>query len=224
MSDKNWIGEYSDFIGVYKNVIDQKHCDGFLEWVDWCEVNNFAKPSWTPGDNLLMTDREHDLDVQGQKRDRILGTPIKFHHSEKYVDQFPNALSDIFWSKFNPCLDEYMLKYQVQLYSPVYAYGFKLHKVKKGEGYHVYHYEDNSHDGRNRIFAFMTCLKAPEEGGETEFLHQSKRIKQEVGKTLIWPVGFTHLHRGNTVLQGDKVYITGWFHRSAIQSQRAPRL
>ena len=63
-----------------------------------------------------------------------------------------------------------------------------------------------------------------EEGGETEFLHQSKRFKQEVGQTLIWPVGFTHQHRGNPVLQGEKVYITGWFHRSAIQSQREPRL
>ena len=222
MSNKHWEGEYHDFIGVYKNVIDQKHCNAFLEWVDWCEENNYVKPSWTPGD-VMMKPQEHQLDVTGQKRDTVLNSPIKFHHPDKYVDQFPNALADMFWINLNKCLEEYILKYQVQLYSPVFAYGFKLHKVEKGEGYHVWHYEDNSHDGRNRVFAFHTCIKAPEEGGETEFLHQSKRFKQEVGQTLIWPVGFTHQHRGNPVLQGEKVYITGWFHRSATYG-REPTL
>ena len=215
MSDKHWKGEYQDFIGVYKNIIDQKHCDGFIEWVDWCEVNNYTKPSWSPGDNLMMKASEHQLDITGMKRDTILNSPIKFHHPEKYIETFPIALADIFWERVNKCLEEYILRYQIQLYTPVYAYGFKLHKVKKGEGYHVWHYEDNSHDGRNRIFAFMTCLKAPEEGGETEFLHQSKRFKQEVGQTLIWPTGFTHQHRGNPVLEGEKIYLTGWFHRSS---------
>ena len=223
MSNKHWEGEYDDFIGVYKNVIDQKHCNAFLEWVDWCEENNYVKPSWTPGDNLMMKPQEHQLDVTGQKRDTVLTRPIKFHHTDKYVDQFPNALADIFWNKLNNCLKEYILRYQIQLYSPVFAYGFKLHKVEKGEGYHHWHYEDNSHDGRNRVFAFHTCIKAPEEGGETEFLHQSKRFKQEVGQTLIWPAGFTHQHRGNAVLKGEKVYITGWFHRSATYG-REPTL
>ena len=215
MSDKHWKGEYQDFIGVYKNIIDQKHCDGFIEWVDWCEVNNYTKPSWSPGDNLMMKASEHQLDITGMKRDTILNSPIKFHHPEKYIETFPIALADIFWERVNKCLEEYILRYQIQLYTPVYAYGFKLHKVKKGEGYHVYHYEDNSHDGRNRVFAFHTCIKAPEEGGETEFLHQSKRFKQEVGQTLIWPTGFTHQHRGNPVLEGEKIYLTGWFHRSS---------
>ena len=88
MSDKHWVGEYNDFIGVYKNVIDQKHRNAFLEWVDWCYKNNFTKPSWTPGDNLMMEEREHQLDVAGKKRDTVLNSPIKFHHSDKYVDQF----------------------------------------------------------------------------------------------------------------------------------------
>ena len=33
----------------------------------------------------------------------------------------------------------------------------------------------------------------------------------EVGKLLIWPAGFTHMHRGNPPLEGEKMYITGWF-------------
>ena len=62
------------------------------------------------------------------------------------------------------------------------------------------------------MMAFMTYLQIPEEGGETEFLHQSLRIKPEIGTTLIWPAHFTHAHRGNPPLKGNKIYVTGWFH------------
>ena len=62
--------------------------------------------------------------------------------------------------------------------------------------------------------AWMVCLQPAEEGGETEFLFQSKRIKLDVGSLLIWPAGYTHKHRGNPPLKGRKIYITGWFHIS----------
>ena len=93
------------------------------------------------------------------------------------------------------------------------SYTFKIHKVKEGQGYHEWHYEDVDTQGLRRALAWMTYLKVPEEGGETEFLHQSKRIKPMVGRTLIWPAYFTHLHRGNPPLKGEKYYITGWFER-----------
>jgi hypothetical protein len=90
---------------------------------------------------------------------------------------------------------------------------FKLHKVKKGGGYHLWHHEVENYEYNNRVLAWMTYLKVPEEGGETEFLYQSKRIKPVVGTTLIWPAHFTHLHRGNPPLKGEKYYLTGWFER-----------
>jgi hypothetical protein len=61
---------------------------------------------------------------------------------------------------------------------------------------------------------YMTYLEAPKEGGETEFLHQSLRIKPIVGRTLIWPAGYTHIHRGNPPIDGEKMYIDGWFTAS----------
>ena len=36
-----------------------------------------------------------------------------------------------------------------------------------------------------------------EQNGETEFLHQEKRIQPKENTMLIWPAGFTHTHRGN---------------------------
>jgi hypothetical protein len=49
-----------------------------------------------------------------------------------------------------------------------------------------------------------------EEGGETEFLHQSIRAKPVKGRCVIWPAAFPYVHRGNPPLQGEKYIMTSW--------------
>ena len=83
-----------------------------------------------------------------------------------------------------------------------------------GEGYHIFHQEVGKPNNLDRVLVFMTYLNLPDEGGETEFLFQHKRIEPKLGRTLIWPAYFTHLHRGNPVLKGRKVYLTGWYNYS----------
>ena len=56
----------------------------------------------------------------------------------------------------------------------------------------------------------MCYLNDVEEGGETEFLYQSRRIKPKQGTMVICPSSFTHTHRGNPPLKGDKYMINGW--------------
>ena len=56
----------------------------------------------------------------------------------------------------------------------------------------------------------MIYLNTIEEGGETEFLYLKKREKPVEGKLLIFPAGFTHTHRGNPPLKGDKYILTSW--------------
>jgi len=53
-------------------------------------------------------------------------------------------------------------------------------------------------------------LNDVEEGGETEFLYLKKRFKPIRDRLLIFPAGFTHTHRGNPPLSGDKYILTGW--------------
>jgi len=53
-------------------------------------------------------------------------------------------------------------------------------------------------------------LNDVDEGGETEFLYQNKRIAPKKGRMVIWPSSFTHTHRGNPPLSGSKYIITGW--------------
>lgn len=55
--------------------------------------------------------------------------------------------------------------------------------------------------------------------GETEFLIQQRKITPRTGSLLIAPTAFTHTHRGNRPLHGDKYIATGW-----ILFQRAETL
>ena len=110
------------------------------------------------------------------------------------------------------CFQRYLEKYSIEFNGVVYNDAFKIHKVRKTEGYHKWHYERNGFDNMNRMMAYMTYLEVPKTGGETEFLHQSLRIEPIVGRTLIWPAGYTHMHRGLMPLDGEKMYITGWFN------------
>ena len=54
-------------------------------------------------------------------------------------------------------------------------------------------------------------LNDVEEGGETEFLYHSMRVKAKKGSMLLFPAGFTHLHRGNPPMSNTKYIATGWY-------------
>ena len=49
------------------------------------------------------------------------------------------------------------------------------------------------------------------EGGELEFLYYARRMKLAAGDVVIFPDAFTHTHRGNMVLAGEKLVLTGWY-------------
>ena len=61
-----------------------------------------------------------------------------------------------------------------------------------------------------RAFVFSVYLNDVEEGGETEFLHFSKRVKPKTGRIVIWPAAFPYIHRGNPPLSGEKYILTSW--------------
>jgi len=85
-----------------------------------------------------------------------------------------------------------------------------LQKTEPKQGYHNFHAEDTAYYQTGRTLAWMVYLNDVEEGGETEFLHQQKKVKPEKGKLVIWPGAFTHLHRGNPPMS-TKYIATGWF-------------
>jgi len=187
----------NDFIEIYDNSASQELCKELVRWFDFCSDKNFTFHNMSVGETTIKTGE-------------AITVPA---HPPVSSFSLPNEVCNAYWEVLNKCLENYIEKYDLDDLG-LSCHTFKLHKVKKSQGYHIWHCENShEHPTLSRILAWMTYLKVPEEGGETEFLHQSKRIEPVIGKTLIWPAYFTHMHRGNPPLKGEKYYITGWFER-----------
>ena len=59
----------------------------------------------------------------------------------------------------------------------------------------------------NRIFAWMMYLNDAKSG--TEFMNYPT-LRAKRGRCVVWPAGWTHVHRGVTPNKGLKYIITGW--------------
>ena len=75
----------------------------------------------------------------------------------------------------------------------------------------------------HRVVLYMVYLNDVEEGGETEFFYQNKKISPKKGTMVIAPAGFTHSHRGNMPVSGNKYIATSWimFNRAENIYQQA---
>jgi 2OG-Fe(II) oxygenase superfamily len=90
-------------------------------------------------------------------------------------------------------------------------------------GYPYWHCElypkDASAESLHRTLLWTAYLNDDFAEGETEFLYQQRKIKPKTGSILIAPTAFTHTHRGNRPLQGDKFIATSW-----VLFQRAEKI
>ena len=88
----------------------------------------------------------------------------------------------------------------------------KFQRTIPGGGYHMWHYENGSYECSARELTWMIYLNDVDEGGETEFVHQPRRIKPTKGTVVIFPAAYTHTHRGGLLLgEQDKYIVTGWY-------------
>ncbi|MCC2617627.1 2OG-Fe(II) oxygenase [Aestuariibacter halophilus] len=65
-------------------------------------------------------------------------------------------------------------------------------------------------DALHRIMLFMFYLNDVDEGGETEFYYQQRKVQPKAGRMVIAPAYFTHTHRGNIPRSNDKYILTSW--------------
>ncbi|NHZ43862.1 2OG-Fe(II) oxygenase [Massilia aquatica] len=95
--------------------------------------------------------------------------------------------------------------------------------VRASGGYHHWHSEiypqNASCESLHRALLFQFYLNDVDDGGETEFYYQRRKIEARQGRLIIAPAGFTHSHKGHVARSGDKYIATSW-----ILFQRAEAL
>ena len=109
------------------------------------------------------------------------------------------------------CLGKYVSEFDILASFTLVGWHLKAQLTRKGEGYHAWHFESSSFFQAKRVLAWSIYLNADYQGGELEFLYFGKRVKLGEGDVVIFPAAFTHTHRGNMVLAGEKLLLTGWY-------------
>jgi len=189
---------HENFIGEYSNIFDKEYCDKVIDYFNFqreCQ-HTFGRAK---NRGTLMED-------EGALINACNMVEVKAKREEN--SDLINIFNSIFWEQ---CYSHYAEKYNILNNLEQHTIRtFKIQKTSPTQGYHVWHCENGEESHSTRLLAYTLYLNDVEEGGETEFLYQSKRCKPEMGKILLFPAYFTHTHRGNPPLSNDKYIITGW--------------
>ena len=184
----------TDFIEVYDNALPDEWCD---RYIDFYETND----EFRYGRDTLYGQAFRQTLVE----DNALDMLSNFRELSLYATMRP------FMESFWPCYEKYVEKYSIlKNMGKQDVYELKIQKTEPSQGYHVWHTEKMQRNQQQRVAVIMCYLNDVKEGGETEFLYQHKRIEPKKGRILIWPASFTHTHRGNPPISGNKYIITGW--------------
>lgn len=190
--------EYDNFIGIYDNVVSKEFCDKLIDHLDWCNKNN---RTWNRHEAESI---KKDTATLLNKIPDTLSIDFSFNQLSPLISEF----NDVFW---NICYKDYTDNYSLlNNYSNHTIYSYKIQKTQKSGGYHVWHCEDGERYHATRVGVYILYLNDVEDGGETEFLYLSKRVKAKQGRLVIFPPNYPWAHRGNPPLTGDKYILTGW--------------
>jgi len=185
-----------NFIGVYDNYITKEECNKAIKLFE--NQNKFNNTV-----NRIGSEKSSILTKQDQQ-----------------FFAFGNNV-DVWWEELKPMMFNFDLAWKHYIKNvgaddaynggPFYYTSLKIQKTLPTEGYHVWHVEHGKgFQNEPRAFVFSVYLNDVEDGGETEFLHFSKRVKPKTGRIVIWPAAFPYLHRGNPPLSGEKYILTSW--------------
>ena len=186
----------NNFIGIYDNYILDEECNKAIKiFEDQDKFNNTI--------NRIAFEKASILNKQDQQ-----------------FFAAPNNV-DVWWETLKPMMVNFDIAWNhyIKNVGASEAYGnipffytdMKIQKTLPTEGYHMWHVEHGKGYGNEaRAFVFSIYLNDVEEGGETEFLHFSKRVKPKKGRIVIWPAAFPYIHRGNPPLSGEKYILTSW--------------
>lgn len=193
--------KHDNFVGIYDGFFSEQFCDNLIAYYEWCKKHNrtFGR-----------------VEQEKFKKDDSCGMnpacieEIDFAHPD--MCSFIGEFNNVFWDE---CYKDYLEKYSVLSdYDQHTIYFYKIQKTLPGGGYHLWHSEDGSKGYARRIGVYLLYLNDVEEGGETEFLYFSQRIKPKKGTLLIFPPNYPWAHRGNSPLSNEKYIMTGWIEYS----------
>ena len=195
--------KFEGFIGVFDNAVDNFKCDKIIEHFHLVNNNKLTRTRQQLNPQIKKTEKDTlnyflSQDVSNADQTIISKT------DNWILDEFKKSV----WSCYNLYVDKFGVIDDLGKHSLSNA--VKIQMSLPGQGYHMWHCESDCMRTSHRLALVLLYLNDVEDGGETEFLYQSLRIKPKKGTVIICPADFTHTHRGNPPLRSDKYIITTW--------------
>ena len=203
MDEKLTNFDFTDHIAVWKNFMPESECKKFIHWYKAAYQNASVKFGDELNEQNISTGDWQFPDTHLGRKDK----QIMIHHNNP-------ELAQTCAQYLQSCLNHYVHRYGQLMTQHMASVVAKFQHTEKGGGYHKWHYESMGLDHSHRVIVWTIYLNdvPPENGGETEFLDQCRRVPPTTGTVVMWPAGYTHPHRGNTLLSGDKYILTGWYY------------
>ena len=189
--------KHEQFIGIYEGIYSADFCNRVIKHYEDLKEAGFGHRR-DASENIVPLSRDDETVFPASE-------PVLSISATK---ELCSEFNDVFWGiGYAAYAEKFGILKTFDTHSIHCA---RIQKTVIGAGYHVWHCEHGSIETSRRLLAWTLYLNDVEEGGETEYLYQHLRVKPKQGTLVIWPAGFTHVHRGNPPLSNTKYIFTGW--------------
>ena len=225
-----------DYVQVYDNAIPKKDCDYLIKQHNRLKTEGFCDKGKVMSKELNVSKKDlwlkNSHDIFLNKYIDVFSRTKKYSYLHKKVTNLFETLSAF--------VSDYIIKiglgghsfigtglYQYQNYfkenkmdipdylNDIIGIGsVNLRKYDKNiGGYHSMHC-DWGQNNLQRLCAVILYLNTVEEGGETIFPVIGRKIKPVVGRILIFPSFYTHMHYGEIATSSDRYIVASHVHYS----------
>ena len=218
-----------DFIAVYDGALDAATCATLIRRFD---ASNAVQRGATGGGVDVALKDSWDIRITGRDEWRdaeaALNTAM-FHCLMRYLREYPYTVLaplslrmpgadgklELLDAERLRALPDDLLTALIRKTLRPGSINLQKYITDQG-GYPYWHCElypklgDTQGETLHRTLLWTLYLNDDFDAGETEFLHQQRKIVPRTGSMLIAPAAFTHTHRGNRPSGGDKYIATSW--------------
>ena len=183
------------FIGVYDDIFNKDVCDYM--------IGEYESGSHTDGGIIQSGTGLHASHPNQKQCKELSGCDFR-------DEQIPyqRMLYDGLGIAIRRYKQEYSaLDYDLPHWDIVPTFTFKKYETED-DGFKVWHCEHGLGELSHRILVWMVYLNDAESG--TQFKYYPN-IRAKMGRVVIWPAGWTHVHRSQVPNKGLKYLLSGWY-------------
>ena len=174
-------------------------------------------------DKQMSKDLIKEFEKSSHQIERHSMGPMDFSQINVIGKQNWEIFFDSLVSTFKKCVEVYKKDCNITGEMFPHRYGFEQFRLKRYLPNNIdqfdNHVDVSDFDTARRFLVFFLYLNEPK-GGETEFPQMNISVKPKIGRLLMFPPMWTHLHAGKKVTGKEPKYILGSYLHYVSQNMQ----